>query len=205
MLCDVTDTVQVHQTIDAIERDHGPIDLAILNAGGWNKDNLGKIDFADLQRTYDLNVFGIVRALEKLVPIMKARGRGHIALTASIMGYRGAPLALPYSSSKAAVISMAETLKSDLSEFGVKVQVIVPGFVKTPLTDRTIFPMPALMEVDDAARVIVRGLKRRQFEIALPWRFIFWIKILRILPYRLFFPLVSAVLFIAMKKKRIIQ
>jgi short-subunit dehydrogenase len=118
-----------------------------------------------------------------------ARGGGHIAVVASLAGYRGLPGAAAYGATKAALINMCEALKPDLERSGVKLSLINPGFVETPLTAQNDFPMPFLIPVDEAVSQIVRGLERSNFEIAFPGRFAFLMKVLRILPDRLFFTL----------------
>jgi short-subunit dehydrogenase len=125
------------------------------------------------------------------MPAMIARGTGQIAIVSSVAGYRGLPRAIAYSATKAALIAMAESLKFDLDQTGVMINVINPGFVKTPLTDRNDFPMPFLMPVEAAAKRIADGLARGRFEIAFPRRFAAILKLMRILPYALYFPLVG--------------
>ncbi len=95
----------------------------------------------------------------------------------------------PYSASKAAVISLAESLHLELKARGVLLRVINPGFVRSPLTDKNDFKMPFLMEADDAAQAIMRDLPRQNFEIVFPKRFAYLMKLLRILPYGLYFKL----------------
>ena len=113
---------------------------------------------------------------------------GTLALVSSVAGYRGLPKSLVYGPTKAALINLAETLYLDLSPKGVGVCVINPGFVKTPLTAGNDFRMPALISPEEAAREIVAGLARGAFEIHFPRRFTRWLKVMRLLPYRLYFP-----------------
>ena len=121
---------------------------------------------------------------------MTARGRGQIAINASVAGYIGLPRAPAYSSSKAALIVMAESLKIETDSLGITLQVVNPGFVKTPLTDKNDHPMPFLMELDDAARVICDGFQRGGFEITFPWQLSRILKFLRLLPYEIYFSLI---------------
>lgn len=114
-------------------------------------------------------------------------------MVSSVAGYRGLPKAAAYCASKAALISLCESLYVDLQGTGLRLQVINPGFVRTPLTDKNDFHMPALMEPEDAAEAIYRGLGSRRFEITFPARFVYWLKLLRILPYRLYLPLMRRV------------
>ena len=121
---------------------------------------------------------------------MTVRRAGHIALVSSVAGYRGLPKAAYYAPSKAAAISLAEVLQCELPRHGVKVSIINPGFVETPMTAVNDFPMPYLIKADDAARRIIRGLEKGKFEIAFPWQMVAMLKLTRILPYRAYFWLV---------------
>jgi len=100
---------------------------------------------------------------------MKQRGRGQIAIVSSLAGFRGMPSAPAYSASKAAVKVYGEALRGELHEDGIGVTVVCPGFVKSRITDRNEFHMPFLMEADDAARIILRGLERNRARICFPW------------------------------------
>ena len=100
------------------------------------------------------------------------------------------PKSAAYGPSKAALINLAESLKPDLDRHGVTVSVINPGFVETPLTAQNDFSMPFLMQAAEAARLTIEGLKRRRFEIAYPKRFVFIMKLARLLPYFLYFWLI---------------
>ena len=103
------------------------------------------------------------------------------------------PTSLAYGPSKAALTNFTETLYLDLRPKGVSVYLVNPGFVKTPLTDRNAFEMPALISVEQAVSQMLRGFARGEFEIHFPKRFTRLMKLLRILPYRLFFPLVHRI------------
>jgi len=188
---DVTDAPAVAETVSRIEDEHGPIALAILNAGTHKP--MGAADFSiDTMRTLmELNVMGTAHALAPILPRFRARRSGRIAIVASVAGYRGLPTAAAYGPSKSALITLAESLRFDLARDGVVMQLINPGFVRTPLTERNDFPMPFLMSVEDAAERIVRGLKGNAFEITFPRRFTWGLKLLRALPYALYFPLVA--------------
>jgi short-subunit dehydrogenase len=188
---DVTDERAVINVADKIYHELGFMDLVILNAGSYTPDHVTEFSTANIHKTYGVNFYGVLHGLSAVLPRMFGKRRGHVAVVASVAGYRGLPTSIAYGSSKAALIHLAEALKFDCDPAGIKVQVINPGFVRTPLTNKNRFPMPFLLEVDDAARRIVRGLARDQFEITFPWRFVFWLKILRILPYRWYFSLVK--------------
>ena len=151
----------------------------------------GEIDIDAIRSGVEVNYMGVVNALAALVPRMRERGQGHIAIVASVAGYRGLPRATAYGPTKAALINLAETLKSELEPFGITVSVVNPGFVDTPMTSDNPFPMPGIMPADKAAQALLAGLEKRRFEIIFPRGFVYAVKLLRILPYRLFFWYVS--------------
>jgi len=188
---DVTDLEQVRTGVAAIEAELGPIALTLLNAGTYRPDSALDLSSAAVREQVDLNLMGTVHCLEVLVPRLVARGQGQLAVVASIAGYRGLPRAIAYSATKAGLIALTESLWFDLEPRGIKVQLVMPGFVRTPLTDLNDFEMPFLMEVDDAAAALVRGLAGRRFEIRFPALFGFLMRRLTRLPYGLYFPLVA--------------
>jgi short-subunit dehydrogenase len=187
---DVADTDAMKRQARAIEESIGPLDLAIFNAGTHEPVEPATFDAAPFRRLMEINLMGTVNGLAAVLPNFVARRHGHVAVVSSVAGYRGLPQAAAYGASKAALINLAESLKLDLERNGVKISLINPGFVRTPLTDRNPFPMPFLMEVDDAARRIARGLERGGFEITFPRRFTWMVKFARILPYALYFRLI---------------
>lgn len=172
-----------------IVREFGAIDLAILNAGIWDPMGAGDYNAARAAQSMAVNYGGIANALEPLLPPMIARRQGHVALVASVAGYRGLPKAAAYAPGKAAVISLAEVLRPDLARQGVTVSLVNPGFVETPMTAVNTFPMPFIVKSDAAAALILRGLEKQKFEIVFPWQLAIAMKVLRVLPYGLFFPL----------------
>ena len=188
---DVTRLDDVLATHGKIMSAFGSIDLAVLNAGVWDPMGASNYDAARSIKTMSVNYGGIANALQPLIQTMVARGEGHIALVASVAGYRGLPRAIAYAPSKAAVISLAEVLRLDLARKNIVVSLINPGFVATPMTAVNTFPMPYLMTVEAATDRIVSGLEAGTFEIAFPWQLVLSLKAMRILPYALFFRVVN--------------
>ncbi|MBM3548230.1 MAG: SDR family NAD(P)-dependent oxidoreductase [Alphaproteobacteria bacterium] len=188
---DVTDAAGAARVVGEIEGELGAIDLVVANAGTHAPTPADAFDAAAVRRLIEINLIGATNTLAAAMPSMIARKGGHIAIVASVAGYRGLPGAAAYSATKAGLIALAEGLKFDLDRAGVKIQVINPGFVRTPLTDRNDFPMPFLMEVDEAAGRIVHGLAGSAFEIAFPRRLAWMLKFAALLPDRLYFPLVA--------------
>ena len=187
---DVTDEAAVAAVVERIEARHGPLELAFLNAGDYQPMAAEHFDAALFRRLMEVNYLGVVHAVAALLPRMLERGRGQIVINASVAGYRGLPLAGPYGATKAALINLAETLHAELAPRGVNVRVVNPGFVRTSLTDRNEFRMPAIITPEEAARRIARELPERHFEITFPKRFTYVVKMMRSLPYWLWFPLV---------------
>ena len=188
---DVTDGAAVTAAAATIEADIGELDLCIPNAGISESWNASAPDAAALARLFDVNVMGVAHVLEAVVPQFVARRRGQISVVSSIAGFRGLPTAAAYCASKAALTVLCESMKFELDPAGVKMQVIHPGFVRTPLTDKNRFEMPFLMSPETAAERICQGLERDRFEITFPRRFTWWVKLMRCLPYGMYFPLVK--------------
>lgn len=188
---DVGDRAAQAATIAAIERDLGPIDLALLNAGVWHPGGSEEFDVAKIEQALLINYTAAIYALDVLLPRMRSRKCGHIAFVASVAGYIGLPNAIAYAPTKAALISLAECLKPDAGRFGIDISVINPGFVETPMTAANTFPMPFIMKAGDAADKIIAGLERKRFEIAFPWQLATILKLARRLPYSVFFWLIT--------------
>lgn len=192
--CDVTDRAAMRVAHEQIRAVFGRIDLAILNAGVWDQSPASRFDAGRSAETLAVNYLGLANAVEPLVAEMVARKGGHIAFVSSVAGYRGLPLASYYAPSKAAAISLAEVLQGELPRHGIKVSLINPGFVETPMTAVNKFPMPYMIQADDAARRILRGLQKGKFEIVFPWQMTAMMKFARLLPYPAYFWLVRNVI-----------
>jgi len=149
--------------------DIAPIDLVIANAG-ISAGSGGVGEAAEQVRTiFETNVGGMLNTIHPLIPRLRARKSGQIALMASLAGFRGFPGAPAYCASKAAVRVYGESLRGDLATDGVRVSTICPGFVRSRMTAANPFPMPFLMNTDRAARIIRRGLAQNRARIAFPW------------------------------------
>lgn len=184
---DVTDAEAVLATVASIEDHLGPLDLAVLNAGSYAHDSAAQFDSAAFRSTVEVNLMGSVHCLAALMPRMLVRRSGHIAVVSSVAGYVGLPGAAAYGASKAALMNMCEALYPELAAHNVRLSLINPGFVDTPLTQKNDFPMPFLISTDTAVDHIMAGLKSRHFEIAFPWKMVLSLKFLAVLPARLRF------------------
>ena len=186
---DVTDAQAVSATTREILA-QGPIDLVVYCAGHYREMRATEMDMADLKRHLDINYIGALHVLDAVVPAMSARGQGHISLISSVAGFRGLPKSLAYGPTKAALTNLAENLYLDLGPLGVGVSVVHPGFVQTPLTAQNDFTMPALITPPQAAQAMIEDWGRGVFEVHYPKRFTRWMKLMRLLPYRAYFPAV---------------
>lgn len=188
---DVTDAARMAEIVNAIEADLGPLALAVLNAGIYLPVRAQAFDLGAFATSFRVNLDGTAACLAPTLKAMGGRGRGQIALVSSVAGYRGLPTSAAYGATKAGLINMAESLKFDTDNMGIKLQVVNPGFVDTGATAKNPFPMPHLMKVEEAARRIADGLGRTGFEITFPRRFTWQLKLLRLLPIDLYLALVA--------------
>lgn len=193
---DVTDPDAVRRAVQEIERAWGGIDLALLNAGAGKGVPVRGLTTDAFRASMEVNYFGVLHGIEAVLPGMLARRSGRIAGVASLAGYRSGPGLAGYGSSKAALIHALESLRFGLARYGVGVTVINPGFVRTPMTAVNPYWMPAMIEADTAARLIVRGLQRDKKEIHFPVRLSWTLKAARLLP----FPVYERIAAIAVKR-----
>lgn len=187
---DVTDTAALAAAFEAVVAALGGVDVVFVNAGTHQPVRAWELDADAAARLVQVNLIGAMNAVALVAPWFTERGTGRIAVTASVAGYGGLPTGLVYGATKAALINFTETLYLDLVPRGIAVHLVNPGFVKTPLTDKNDFKMPALISSEAAAREILDGIAAGEFETHFPKRFTRVLKLLNLLPYRLYFPLV---------------
>jgi NAD(P)-dependent dehydrogenase (short-subunit alcohol dehydrogenase family) len=197
---DVTDVASLHAAAQVIGQAWGGFDLALVVAGTHveMRAHLGMTvggrdveldaahwNLARARHLLEVNLHGVLNCVDAILPVLMRQGNGGIGIVASVAGYIGLPKALIYGASKAALINFTESLYGDLRPQGIGVYLINPGFVDTPLTQKNRFAMPALMKAEDAARVTLDEIAAGAFEVHYPKRFTRWLKLLRLLPYRL--------------------
>ncbi len=175
---DVTDLETVRGAVAAV----GEVDGLIYNAGAYEPMTSSEWDTETALAISDVNYSGAVRVLGETVPGLVRAGKGDITLIGSLAGYRGLPAAIGYGASKAALISLAETMRFDLAGTGVTVRIVNPGFIKTRLTEKNSFKMPMLMTPEDAANRVVRAMEKQRFRTDFPAPFSWAIRILDFLP-----------------------
>lgn len=161
------------------------IDLVIANAG-ISPGTLRGAENASQERViFDINLTGVLNTLQPLVPAMRGRGRGQMAIISSLASFRGFAGTQSYSASKAAVRVYGEGLRAELAAYNVEVNVVCPGFIKTPMTDVNPFPMPFIISAEQAATIIRNRLARNHARIAFPWVMYAVVLILAALPQQL--------------------
>ena len=191
---DITDPEACVQAVARIADDDQPLGLAILNAGTHTPTPVEGFNAAVAGKLIETNLTGTVNCLDPLMKLMINQHNGHIAVVASLAGYRGLPRAAAYSASKAGLIAMCEAFQPELARKGIRISVVNPGFVKTPLTDLNDFEMPFLIPVDEAVDAMITGLQKGRFEISFPTRFAILMRLMRLLPYGLYFRLTGKIL-----------
>lgn len=188
---DVTDLQATRRAAAQARESLGGIDTYFFNAGTWEPTDLDPFDPAIFHETMQVNFQGMVNGIHTVWRDLAASPRGHLVGMCSSVAYRGIPRAEAYCASKAAVRAMLQALRCQLRPHRVPVSIVLPGFVKSPLTDKNDFAMPFLMEAQDAARRIADGMARHRSEIAFPWPFILALKAMSLLPDGLYTRLMS--------------
>ncbi|MDH5723626.1 MAG: SDR family NAD(P)-dependent oxidoreductase [Alphaproteobacteria bacterium] len=179
---DVRDVYAVQSIIADFQDKNIAVDSVIFMPALYGQHSSKGHDIDLIHQMIAVNLTGAFNLVHYLGPFFKKQGYGQIVLCASIAGYRGLPMGQPYCATKAGLASYAESLKLDLKKDNIDVKLISPGFVRTPLTDKNDFPMPFMIEAEDAAKAIADGLNQKGFEIHFPKHMTILAKILRVMP-----------------------
>lgn len=179
---DVTDMDETRAAFEAIEKRLGPVEMAVLGAGTFTRDGAFGFSAETAARMISVNLQGACNALDPVLQAMMRRGRGQIAIMASVAGYTGLPGGATYGATKAALNNLCEAMKPEAERRNVSLSIINPGFVDTPLTARNDFPMPFMISAEEAAEHIERGLSDHRYEIIFPWKMKLAVKLLHALP-----------------------
>ena len=189
---DVKDSLNTKKVFNNIIEKFGAIDICVFCTGIHDPIADRKIDIVKIKEIMEINFFGTLNCINAVTEYFKEKKSGQISIVASLAGYRGLPGASGYSASKAALINLTESLYFYFKRFNVRVSLINPGFIKTPMTDKNDFPMPMIETVEFAAEKMFKGLtKKNSFEITFPKAFSFILLILKILPNWLYFKIVG--------------
>jgi len=189
---DVTDKQKCAEVFDQIKKKYEDIDICFFSTGTWNPIKEKEIDVEQIEEVFKINFFGTVNTIKAVEQYFRDRKKGTITIVSSIAGYRGLPNSTGYGPSKSALNNLAESLYFDFKRFGVRVCLVSPGFIKTPMTDKNDFKMPFIKTTDYAANKIYDGLiNKNVFEIHFPKSLTIILKILSFLPSKLYFSLVG--------------
>jgi short-subunit dehydrogenase len=179
---DVGNREQTVAAIHDLARQLGPIDLLIANAGVSTATHYDPPNTTDIEKTFRVNIFGMVYAFEAVLPEMVRRRQGHLAAVSSLASYKGLPGHSAYCASKAAINIYLEALRIQMRNFNIAVTTVCPGFIRTPITADHSFRMPFLMEPEVAARRIIRALYWKRKVYNFPWRMSMLIKLTWLAP-----------------------
>ena len=189
---DVTNKEKCNNTFKLIKNKFNNIDLCVFSTGTWDPKKEKEIDVEQIEHVMKINFFGTLNCIKSVEDYFKKRGQGQISIVSSIAGYRGLPNSTGYGPSKSALNNLAESLYFDFKRHGVRVSLISPGFIKTPMTDKNDFKMPFLKSPEFAAEKIYNGLiNSKSFEIDFPKQLTITLKLLKILPIKLYFKIVE--------------
>ena len=169
LVLDLRDITELRNWI-MLNLEQTPPDLVIANAGMSinNHPQTGE-NWDELAALIDLNVKSTLALVNGVIPAMRARGSGQIVLISSLAAYYGLPVTPGYSASKAALKAYAEALRCDLAPAGVKVNLVMPGDIKSAMCAATDGPKFLLMDPDKASIKIARGIKKNQARISFPF------------------------------------
>jgi short-subunit dehydrogenase len=190
VVLDVTDSDALVAAIHRAEAAAGgALDLVIANAGVGATTHARKMDWTLAKRIFDVNTTAAGVTIAAALPAMVARKAGQVVAVSSLAAFRGMPGHSAYCGSKAALHVFMESLRVDLRGTGVRATTIYPGFVKTEMTAKNRFPMPFLMELDEAVRVMARGIEKGKPTIAYPLPLVAMVRTMAALPRSLYEPI----------------
>ena len=189
---DVTDIDKCKIVATNIINKFKNIDICLFGTGMHDPKSEKKFNLDKIRQIMEVNYFGTMNSINSIYEYFSEKKNGQISIISSVAGYRGLPAAGAYCASKAALTSFAESLNFDMQMKNVRVSLVSPGFIKTPMTDQNDFPMPMIKSPEFAANEIFKGLTAKKgFEIHFPKAFTYFLKFLQILPNSLYFKLVS--------------
>jgi len=189
---DVTDLEQCKAVFKSIIEKFNNIEISVFSTGTYDPKSEKKFNLEKIRKIMEVNYFGTMNSINSVYEYYKNKKGGQISIVSSVAGYRGLPAAGAYCASKSALTSFTESLYFDMKRNNVRVSLISPGFIKTPMTDQNDFPMPMIKSPEFAAEKIYLGLiKEKGFEIHFPKTFTFMMKIIQLLPNWLYFGVIN--------------
>lgn len=191
--CDVTKLEDLHALSSQLDAAWQHIDIILFCAGSYQPMNINNFDLKQSKDIIAINLVSVFNVMDAFLPLFKKEKISHLAIISSVAGYFGMSNSLAYGASKAALSHLCESLRYELRPYKTKVQLINPGFVKTRLTDKNNFTMPGIISTQKAANIIIKHLQKKKFEIAFPFMFTSFMRLLAVLPYPVRFLLLKNV------------
>ncbi len=192
LVCDVTKGPEVHEAMARIERELGPIETLVANAGGSDPTFVDDFRASHIEATVALNLMGVAHCVEAVLPGMLERGHGHLVAVSSLAAYRGLPTAAAYSAAKAALTNLMESLRVDLRPRGIAVTTLAPGFVRTkPNQNKRKRNKPLRWDLERATERMAGAIRSRKAYDAFPWPMVLLLGATRLMPRRLFDAIVA--------------
>jgi len=189
---DVTDKPKCKEVFDQVKKNYGDVDICFFSTGTWNPKKEKDIDVEQIDEVFKVNFFGTINSIKAVEEHFKNKKSGIITIVSSIAGYRGLPNSTGYGPSKSALNNLAESLYFDFGRHNVRVCLVSPGFIKTPMTDKNDFKMPFLKTPEFAADKIYDGLiNKNSFEIHFPKELTLTLKFFSLLPSKIYFYLIK--------------
>ena len=189
---DVTNQDQIKISFEKIIEDFKGLDLCVFSSGTYDPKLEQEINVKQNKFVMETNFFGVLYCINAVENYFKNKKNGHISIVSSVAAYRGLPNSSGYGPSKAALTNLTESLYFDFKKHNVRISLISPGFIKTPLTDKNEFPMPFIKSPEFAAEKMFNGLtKSKAFEIHFPKALTILLKIFRVLPYKIYLFLID--------------
>ena len=189
---DVTDQDQINSSFKKIIEDFKELDLCVFSSGTYDPKLEKEINIKQNKFVMETNFFGVLHCIKAVEKYFKNKRNGHISIVSSIAAYRGLPKSSGYGPSKAALTNLTESLYFDFKKYNVRVSLVSPGFIKTPLTDKNEFSMPFIKSPEFAAKKMFNGLtKGKSFEIHFPKALTILLNFLRIIPYKIYLFLID--------------
>lgn len=182
---DVVDAAAVDAATLTVRAALGGLDMVIFSAGYWKQFDATEWDREVFARHVEVNLLGFNNVLAAVVPGFVAQGLGNVVGIASVAGYRGLAGSEAYGATKAAQLNLLEAMRASLSPKGIRVTTVAPGFVRTEMTSTNEFPMPFLIDADEAGRTIADGLESGDESIVFPKRMALAMGVARLVPSRL--------------------
>ena len=189
---DVTNQDQIKTSFGKIIEDFKGLDLCVFSSGTYDPKLEQEINIKQNKFVMETNFFGVLYCINAVENYFKNKKDGHISIVSSVAAYRGLPNSSGYGPSKAALTNLTESLYFDFKKYNVRISLVSPGFIKTPLTDKNDFSMPFIKSPEFAAEKMFNGLtKSKAFEIHFPRALTILLKIFRVLPYKIYLFLID--------------